>query len=114
MAETTRTGIRARTMPARNRLTADVVLAILVVAALVMIAAASGSSTGTPSVTRTVVISSGETLWALASENRVDGLSIEQTVDLIVRMNALEDSDISVGQRIMLPASTDASALAMR
>lgn len=114
MAVTTRTGIRARTIPAHGGLTADVVLALLVVAALVVIAAASGVQAAAPAVTRTVVISSGETLWALAAANPVDGLSIEQTVELIVRMNALDSSQIAVGQQIMLPASADASALAMR
>lgn len=114
MAKTTRTGIRVRTAPNRDGFTAEAAVAILVVVALVIIAATSGSHVTAPSVTRTVVISSGETLWALAVANPVQGLSTEQTVDLIVRMNALDRSDISVGQQIALPASADASALAMR
>lgn len=114
MAMTTRTAPRARATQAQNGSTAEVCLAILLVFALVAIAAGSGSRATAPSVTRTVFVSSGETLWALAAANPVEGLSTEQTVELIVEMNALDGSDVTVGQKVTLPAAADTSVLAMR
>lgn len=114
MAVTTKAGLRTRTTTPHGGSTAEVALAILVVLALVAIAATSGSRTAVPSVTRTVSVSSGETLWALAAANPVKGLSTEQTVELIAQMNDLEGSRVSVGQQVTLPAAAEDSALAMR
>jgi hypothetical protein len=114
MAVTQRTRRYANTGPTRDRAYAETVLAILVVVALVIIAIASGTRPPATSVTRTVSVSDGETLWALASANPVDGMSTSQTVELIVQMNALNGSEVAVGQRIMLPAASDTAALAMR
>ena len=114
MATTQRTGCHARTMPRRSRISAETGLAILVIVALVIIAITSGARIPAPSVTRTVSIASGQTLWALASVNPVDGLTTAQTVELIVQMNSLNGSEVTVGQRITLPAAADTAALAMR
>jgi LysM repeat protein len=49
-------------------------------------------------------VSSGDTLWDLASERTADGEDVRATVSLIQRMNYLEGGLIVPGQVLDLPA----------
>lgn len=51
-----------------------------------------------------VVVMPGESLWSIAQEHGVDGLTTQQTVDLILSSNALTSSTLGVGQSLLVPA----------
>lgn len=59
--------------------------------------------------TRTVKISTGDTLWTLAARNPVPGLATAETVDLIREANGLDGSEIRAGQLISVPAAAPES-----
>ena len=57
---------------------------------------------GTPEPTRVVMVSSGETLWAIAAELAEDG-DVRAMVDRIERLNALDTAMVTAGQRLRVP-----------
>lgn len=53
----------------------------------------------------TVEVEPGDSLWSLAEEHEVDGLSTQQVSDYIAEVNDLESSMLRPGQEILVPAS---------
>ena len=50
-----------------------------------------------------VVVTPGDSLWNIAQEHEVEGLTTQQTVDLILSTNALSSSTLGVGQTLLVP-----------
>ena len=79
--------------------------ALLTVAVLVV---ALGSSTiaagdaGDPVPTQTVTVQPGDTLWELATDANPNG-DLRQTVDDIMRLNALPTAHLPLGSEIAVP-----------
>lgn len=53
-----------------------------------------------------VSVASGDTLLAIAEQHPIEGLSAQQTARWIVDQNGLEDSSLSIGQILLVPASS--------
>lgn len=83
-----------------------VLVAALVVLLCVGIALGAGSVAserpGTPEPTRIVMVGTGDTLWAIASELADDG-DVRAMVDRIERLNALDSALVEAGQRLRVP-----------
>ncbi len=91
-------------------------LAIIVVLVFAVIAAALVSGAGSrPRAVRTnaVRVSAGQSLWSIAAEHPIAGLTTQQTVDAIRRSNHLSRSTIAEGVVLRVPVqSSGAVALA--
>ena len=52
----------------------------------------------------TVRVHAGDSLWSLAEEHPVDGLSTQETSDMIRSVNHLEHSSLDAGAHLKVPA----------
>jgi LysM repeat protein len=81
--------------------------ALLVAFAIGVFVTAAGSvatqTPGTPEPTTIVQVTSGETLWDIASGLADDG-DVRAMMQKIERLNALDSSALQVGQRLVVPA----------
>lgn len=103
---------RASRAPGLSRVEGVILLAVA--AGLVAAAAMSGNAHSSVSTIR-VKVEPGTSLWELAAQHRVDGLTIEQNVDLIASINGLGRGTLQAGKTISVPApESDAASVAMR
>ncbi|QWC84905.1 LysM peptidoglycan-binding domain-containing protein [Nocardioidaceae bacterium] len=88
----------------RGRLAVTLTLLSLLVLALVLTAGRSEATDEGGSVlpTRTVTVSSGDTLWDIAAEVAEPG-DTQATVIEIQRLNSLASVSLAVGQRLEVP-----------
>lgn len=94
---------------------AEIVLLVLVALALAGSAWASRGSNPAEIGTLTMRVTQGQTLWSLAQDHPVPGLTTAETADLIARMNGLGGGALHTGMLVEVPArDTCASALASR
>lgn len=105
-----------RDVTARRRGLSFAEKAALIVLGVVLIAVTLGvGSSDAPEVpTMTVRVESGDTLWQLAQRHPVEGLTTEQTVELIVQHNQLDGATVQAGAQIAVPARTSEVATAQR
>jgi Tfp pilus assembly protein FimV len=84
-----------------------VVAALLVAFAVGVFVTAAGSVAtqrpGTPEPTKIVQVSSGDTLWDIASPLADDG-DVRAVMEQIKQLNALDSADLQAGQRLVVPA----------
>jgi Tfp pilus assembly protein FimV len=84
-----------------------VVAALLVAFAIGVFATAAGSVAtqhpGTAEPTKIVQVGSGDTLWDIASQLADNG-DVRSMMTEIEQLNALDSSDLQVGQRLVVPA----------
>lgn len=84
-----------------------VVFALLVAFTFGVFVTAAGSvatqQAGTPEPTSIVQVGAGDTLWELAAELAEDG-DVRGMMAKIKQLNALESTDLQVGQRLVVPA----------
>ena len=94
------------------------IAALILIAVLLVIGVLQSSGSvhaQTPSVR--IRVESRQSLWTLAKEHPVDGLSTEQTAELIENQNGLHGERLASGASIRIPVQErggDAVALAMR
>lgn len=82
-------------------------LALLLLAAFALGSVAVGSETpGQAQSTEIVMVSTGDTLWGIASEINSDG-DVRSTMREIERLNALESTALAAGQKLRVPVSDD-------
>lgn len=84
-----------------------VVLALFLVLAVAVSTIVGGESAatrdeGAPVPTQTVVVTPGDTLWAIAADVAEPGETREM-VHRIAKLNALEGSSLQLGQQIAVP-----------
>ena len=91
----------------RGRVVVFLLSLVLALAIGVLVLAAGSVATGeagTPEPTRIVTVSTGDTLWAIASDLAEDG-DVRGMMQRIERLNALDSGMLSAGQRLVVPAS---------
>ncbi len=116
----TRSHLNTHATPVRHsatmRLSAVEWLTLIAVAGLLVGAVLLGAGKSHEvSATTPVRVQGGDTLWSLASEHPVKGLSTAQTADLIAEVNGLDGAHVlQAGSMISVPVERDARALAMR
>ncbi len=90
---------------------------VVVLCSLMLACAISMSRQPLPEVSSTsrITVSSGQTLWTIARTHPVAGLDTAQTVEVIRRLNNLNDSSIAPGDVLDVPAhASSGSDFAMR
>jgi Tfp pilus assembly protein FimV len=85
-----------------------VVLALCLAAVLgaALFLGASSTATdrsGTEAPTEIITVSTGDTLWDIASERAATGSDIREVMVRIERLNALESAALDAGQRLRVP-----------
>ena len=82
-------------------------LALLLLAAVLLGSVAVGSETpGQAEPTEIVMVGTGDTLWGIAADINNDG-DVRSTMGEIERLNALDSSVVSAGQKLRVPVSDD-------
>ena len=56
--------------------------------------------------TEQIVVSKGESLWSIAEDHSVEGISTDQLVQFIMESNNLSSATLNVGQTLMVPMSS--------
>ncbi len=92
---------RERATPVEVLLVALFAVAIIVVTAFCMRPAEF-----TAESTCAISVGPQQTLWDVAQEHPIDGLSTAQTVDAIRSLNKMSDSSLAVGQILLVPSSS--------
>lgn len=89
----------------RGRLVVFVLALTAVLAVGVFLASGSVATgeKGEPVPTRTVMVGSGDTLWAIAAEIADDG-DVRSMVNEIEELNHLESGMVTLGQQLLVPA----------
>ena len=100
-----RTSVR---LTRRGRLVVFMTSLLLVLAAAFALAggAVGTGSAGQPAPTEIVQVAPGDTLWGIASDIATDG-DVRGVMDQIERLNALESTGLSAGQKLRVPVLTD-------
>ena len=81
---------------------------------LVVGTVAASHRSAAPRESVSVRVERGDTLWTLARTHPVEGMTTEQTADLIASMNGLRDGALSSGRTILVPAAVSTSRVASR
>ena len=101
---------RARRLTRIERAILSVTAALLLLTAITPLAGRTS-----PSVpTETVRISSGDTLWSIASAHPATGLDTAGTVDLIAELNHLDGFVLVAGDTVLVPAAASRDSITMR
>jgi hypothetical protein len=89
----------------RGRLVVFLFSLVLAFAIGILVAAGSVATgeAGTPEPTKIVTVSTGDTLWGIASDLADDG-EVQAMMQRIERLNALDSGMLSAGQRLVVPA----------
>ena len=95
---------RVRTARARNVARAEILALALIALALVAGAVISAGRLGPATSSERVKVERGQSLWQLAADHPVSGLSTCQTAELIAGMNGLDGGSVRVGSTIEVPA----------
>ena len=90
------------------------ICALVVIAALLVCAPLISRSRAQSFETGTVLVEQGDTLWTIAREHPVPGLSTAQAVEVIAQINALESAQIPAGMAVRVPSSQEKVAFALK
>lgn len=88
---------------------------LIAIATLLIAGAVATAGPGAAHVrTQRVMTAPGDTLWTLASNHPIAGMTTQQEADMIARMNAMGAAAVAPGHTLLVPADSSSSALAMR
>ena len=92
----------------RGRLVVFLTSLLLVLGVAIMLAggAVGTGEAGQPEPTEIVQVAPGDTLWGIASEIATDG-DVRSMMNQIERLNALESTGLSAGQKLRVPVVSD-------
>lgn len=99
----------------RSRLSASCSAAVVVALLIALIGAAwfmlssanrAYSEAAASTERQAIVVEPGESLWSLADEYGIDGLSTRETSDIIRSWNGLDSSTLQPGDTLLVPAHT--------
>jgi len=99
----TRTARRASRKHPRAVAWAEIVALVLIALALVTATVVTAHHASASVVSERIRIESGQTLWTLAAQHPVVGLSTEQTADMIASLNHISNGHVATGATICIP-----------
>lgn len=106
---------RASRTTSRQVAWAEIVALALITAALIAALVVTSGRAHAKVPSERTRVEAGQTLWTLASEHPVSGLTTEQTAELIASVNHIEGGGVTAGQSVLIPAGADEDfALACR
>lgn len=91
--------------PRRGLTALELVVIVALVIAVVAAALVSRSQTPTDLPTQRVKVGSGDSLWSLAESHPLEGLTTQQTMDLIKRANNMRSDRIAAGSLVIIPVA---------
>ncbi len=90
-------------------------VALIAIALLAVATLGGGAPHVETPATRTVSVSQGDTLWEIASNHPVAGLSTAEMVDVLTELNGLDGAFLTAGSSVIVPVEASHSeALALR
>jgi LysM repeat protein len=93
----------------------ELAIILALVAAVIAAALLSGPrTTATPARTSAIKVGAGQSLWSIATEHPMPGMSTQQAVDAIKRANHLEGSTIAEGSTLRVPSTPQAAVALAR
>lgn len=108
-------GYRYRRPAERLRPVEAVVVALVILLLLASTIASGHRGRGAVKASASVRVAPGQTLWAIARQHPVDGLTTAQTADLIADLNHLGSASLAAGSVIRVPVPPASNtALAVR
>jgi hypothetical protein len=87
------------------------IIALLLVVGLV---STSGREAPVTSGSQSLKVHGGDTLWTLASQHPVKGMSTAEVVDMLAQSNGLAGYSLAPGQVITVPSDAPGSRLAAK
>ena len=97
----------ASTLRARPVAWAEIAALILITVALIAATMITSGAAHSSVPSERVRVEAGQTLWTLASQHPVAGVSTEQAAQLIAGLNHIEDGRLSVGTTIRIPGHAE-------
>ncbi|SRR5690606_2879373 len=92
-------------MTRKARLRRTIALSVLVlVGAVVAPQAFATDDAATPAELDTYTVGAGESLWSIAANLTPEGRDVRDTMDEIVKLNALSSSQLQAGEQLVIPA----------
>ncbi|MDR3687535.1 MAG: LysM peptidoglycan-binding domain-containing protein [Coriobacteriia bacterium] len=88
---------------------AEIVALVLIAVALIMATVLTARHSSRAVASERMRVESGQTLWALAAQHPVAGLTTEQTAGLIASLNHISDGRVASGTTIYVPAQHTAN-----
>jgi len=104
-------GTRRRAHGAGPRLTAwaEIAALLFIAGALVLATVVTSGRAAANVPSEQVRVESGQTLWTLAAQHPIAGLTTEQTAELIANTNRLGVGKVTAGSTIKIPAHAERS-----
>lgn len=85
--------------------------AVAVLAAAVLAILVMSSTPATPEITTALrIVQPGDSLWAIASEHRVPGMSTQEVVAWLQERNGLDDALLIAGTEVAVPENVQERA----
>jgi hypothetical protein len=107
----TRVARRARSSRSRAVAWGEIVAVVLIALALIAATLITSARVSVGGPNARVRIERGQTLWSVASQHPVAGLTTEQTADAIARLNGLEGKALPIGATIRVPVASENTLL---
>jgi Tfp pilus assembly protein FimV len=105
------------TSTSRNTAVLETIGLILVAILLVIGLWLAGGGNANPATHALIRVDEGQTLWSIAAQHPMPGLTTEQTAELIAKTNQLSGDSIAAGSELAIPvpeAVGDDLTVAMR
>jgi hypothetical protein len=102
---------RARSGRSRTAAWGEIVAVVLIAVALIAATLITSSRVGAGGPSAYVRIERGQTLWSLARQYPMAGLTTQQTADAIARLNSLERETLPIGARVRVPIVSENALL---
>jgi LysM repeat protein len=91
------------------------VIALIVIAVLLILGAVVTSPRSAPAPSLTALkVTAGDSLWMLAADHPVEGLTTAQVSEILMEANHLEAPLVTPGQTILVPVESPGRRLAAR
>lgn len=75
---------------------------IILLLAVAVVLWAQSPAVGTEA-SMSLKVAAGDTLWSIASENRLPGRSTAETADAIRALNEMQSCSLAIGERLLIP-----------
>ena len=96
---------RCRTHVRKRRIArAEIVALVMIAVALVAATLITRGGSAAPASSECIRVEPGQTLWTLAEQHPVPGLTTEQTAQVIADLNHISHRELAAGTTIRIPA----------
>jgi hypothetical protein len=98
---------RAPHASSRSVAWAEIIALVIITAALIAALVITSDQAHANVPSKATRVESGQSLWTLADQHPVAGLTTEQTAELIANINHIEGGRVAAGETIRIPICAD-------